>query len=61
MNLKKFLISKRSQAIVEYILIFVILAAGIVFVFGGWNPEKLGLVGVFNQAVDRAVNQINQP
>ena len=60
MNLKKYLKSESSQAVVEYILLFVILSAAILFVFGGVNPDQMGISGVFNHAVESAISQINQ-
>ena len=60
MNLKKYLKSKHAQAIVEYILMFTILTLGVLFVFGTFDPERLGIRAVMNQAVDSALEQIRK-
>lgn len=61
MNLKKDLKSKRGQAVVEYIVSFIVLAVGIIIIFGGFNPENLGIKSGFEHALDNAINQINRP
>lgn len=50
----------KAQTIVEYILIFVVLVVGILIVFGGFNPEKIGIINLFNQAVDEAIVEIQK-
>lgn len=59
MNLKKHLKSLKAQAIVEYIVIFIILAIGIVVIFGAFNPEKVGIRSVFDQTITKAISRIN--
>ena len=60
MNLKKCLKSKHAQAVVEYILMFTILTLGVLFVFGTFDPEKLGIGAVMNRAVENALEQIRK-
>ena len=60
MHLKKCLKSKKSQAVVEYILLFTIVSLGVLIAFGGWDPERLGFVNIMNQAVDCALDQITK-
>jgi hypothetical protein len=65
MSLKKIL-KCPGQAIVEYILIFLVLALAIVCVFDGFNPwqdqdspgPELNLKTTFVTATDSAINQI---
>lgn len=58
MNLKKILRSTEAQAIVEYILIFIVLAAGIILVFGGFG--RINLTSTFNSAVETAIQTIKE-
>lgn len=60
MNLKKSLRSRKSQAIAEYLLLFVIVCAAVVAVFGCLNPEGLSIGLIFNQAIESAFTRINQ-
>jgi|YelNatPaOPRAMG01_1025707.scaffolds.fasta_scaffold49733_8 competence protein ComGC len=60
MNLKKNLKNKKAQTIVEYIIIFVVLAIGVVTVFGGFSPEKINIKTAFDQAINQAINKINE-
>jgi hypothetical protein len=60
MRLKKCLRSRRSQAIVEYVLIFSIISLGVLVAFGGWSPERLGIASVMNRAVENALSQITR-
>ena len=60
MSFKNGLKSQKSQAVIEYSVIFLVLAAGILVVFGAFNPDNLGIRAVFDQAITRAINQINQ-
>lgn len=71
MNFKKYLKSAENkqttgQAIVEYIILFSVLAMGIIIIFGGFNPDNLklannqGLTRVFQQGIQGAINQINR-
>lgn len=60
MRLKKSLKTKRAQAVVEYIVLFVILTLAIVAVCGGFNPEKLKINSVFDQAVNSAIDKMNK-
>ncbi len=51
---------KKAQVVVEYIVIFAVLVAGIVLVFGGFNPESgLNIKNVFDTAVNSAIANIN--
>ena len=61
MNLKKNLKTRRAQSIVEYILVFTVIAAGIIVVLGGFMPENLTLKTAFDQAVNNAIGEINKP
>lgn len=67
MSLKKNLKSYKAQAIVEYIMVFIILAAAIITIFGGFNlgdnlgdGGNLSIRSVFSQAVDYAITQIQR-
>ncbi|MFA6349794.1 MAG: hypothetical protein WCY12_02555 [Candidatus Omnitrophota bacterium] len=60
MVLKKNLRNPSGQVIVEYVLIFIVLVAGIIAVFLAFNPEHVTLKGTFNQAVTDSINAINQ-
>ena len=64
MNLKKSLQTKRSQigqTIIEYSVLFVILAAVLLVVFGTFNPGRNhGLFGAFDNAVEGAVTLIKE-
>lgn len=60
MTLKKNLKSMKAQAVVEYIVTFVVLAAGILVIFGAFNPESLGIRSLFNQAVNNAIAEIQR-
>ncbi len=70
MSLKKDLINhlriKAGQAAFEYILLFTVLIAGVLLVFGGFNPDlsgtqanRLNLGVTFRQAVTGFINHIN--
>lgn len=61
MNLKKNLKTRRAQSIVEYILVFTVIAAGIIVVLGGFMPENLTIKTAFDQAVNNAIGEINKP
>lgn len=61
MNLKKNLKTIRAQSIVEYILVFTVIAAGIIVVLGGFMPENLRIKSAFDQAVNNAIGEINKP
>jgi len=57
---RKFLARQSGQSIVEYIVLFVILAAMGIAVFGGFSPDALRDKFGFNQAVSRAIAKINE-
>lgn len=62
MSLKKNLGSPKAQAVFEYILLFIVLAAGAIIVFGGFNPDTLNLRNTFlgtHGVVGRAIRAIN--
>lgn len=78
MSLKKGLESKfyqikilncAGQAIVEYMVLLIVFALGIVVVFGGMNPDNLrprdaarfgsGMTDVLRNNVNNAINHIN--
>lgn len=60
MSFKKILGNNSAQAIVEYVLIFIVLVAGIIAVFLAFNPDKVTLRGTFNQAITDSINAINK-
>lgn len=60
MRFKNNLKSNEAQSIVEYITIFIVLAAAILAVFGAFNPETIGIRTVFDDAVSRAITQIQK-
>lgn len=60
MSLKR---KNNGQSVTEYIVLFVALTVGVIFVFGGFNLNKgsvstNGVVPVFKNAVDGAVGHI---
>jgi hypothetical protein len=60
MRLPNNLRRKRAQSVVEYIVIFTVLVAGIVLVFGGFNPDSgVNMKNVFDTAVNSAIANIN--
>ena len=60
MNLKKNLKSKVGQAVVEYIVLFAILAASVLVVFGAFSPEGAGIRSKFDSSINAAIAHINQ-
>ena len=65
MSLPKNLKSKRGQAIVEYLLIFIIFAFAVVLAFGGFNlgdkngnGTNLNIKSVFDSALNSAIDKI---
>jgi len=60
MNFRKNLKNPKGQAVVEYIVIFIILAVGILIAFGSFSPDRIGIQSVFNKAVDNAIGEINK-
>jgi hypothetical protein len=66
MNLKMNLKSKKAQALVEYLCIFIIMTVGVFVVFGGLSlGDNLGVssnfrfVSVLDQAVSNALVELN--
>jgi len=59
MSLKKNLKIKKAQTIVEYYLLFILFAFGIVAVFGGFNPESVNIKQVFQNQIEQALSTIN--
>lgn len=59
MNLRKNLKSKIAQAAVEYIAFFIVIAAGIIIIFGGFNPDSVNIKSVFNDAAIRVMDRLN--
>jgi hypothetical protein len=60
MTFKKCLVSKSGQSVVEYIVLFILMAVGIITVFGAMNPEDASfhLTPTFGSAVSTAINSI---
>ena len=59
MTLKKNLKTNQAQAVVEYIVTFLVLAVSVIVVFGAFNPETININSAFNGAVTRAINRID--
>jgi hypothetical protein len=59
MTFKKSLESNQGQAVAEYILTLTVIAVGALIVFWSLNPDNNRMRGVFNQAVDRAIANID--
>lgn len=51
--------SLTSQAVVEYIVTFIVIAIGVLLIFGAFNPEKFKIKTVFNNTITNAINKIN--
>lgn len=60
MYLKKCLKTKSAQAVVEYILLFSIMVLGVLLAFGSFNPDRLGISIVMNNAVESALTEIRR-
>ncbi|MFA6217548.1 MAG: hypothetical protein WDL87_07890 [Candidatus Omnitrophota bacterium] len=65
MSFEKTFRSKKAQAVVEYIVIFVVLTFAILLAFGGLNlgdsrgnNSKVNMKSTFDTVVDNAVAQI---
>jgi len=60
---KRIPMAKRSfltaQTVVEYTVIFLVLAGMIIIVFGSFNPEQIRTRNIFNRTVNRAIHQLN--
>ena len=50
----------RGQAVVEYIVTFMVLAAGVLAVFLSFNPDALSIKSVFDQSVNQALVEIKR-
>lgn len=51
--------TKTGQAVVEYIVTFLALAAGIIAVFTAFNPGNNSINSTMSSTVSRAVENIN--
>jgi len=49
-----------GQSVTEYIITFTVLVAGIMVIFGAFNPDFLNIRSVFDQAINNAITQINR-
>jgi len=52
--------SKKAQALVEYIVSFIILVVGIIVVFGTFSPDSLSIGSIFKQGMVNAVEEMNK-
>ncbi|MFA4842842.1 MAG: hypothetical protein WC658_03300 [Candidatus Omnitrophota bacterium] len=59
MSLKKNLVSKKAQSVVEYVTLLLVVVTGIIAVFVSFNPEAINVKTTFDSTVDRAISNIN--
>jgi len=61
MTLKNVLINEKAQSVVEYIAVFIVIVFAVFVAFGAFNPEHMGIRNVFDNAVNGALTEINNP
>ncbi|MCX5712489.1 MAG: hypothetical protein NTY47_05400 [Candidatus Omnitrophica bacterium] len=60
MEFKKNFNNIKAQSIVEYVLVFTVLVAGVIAAFLAFNPDNVSLRGTFNQAISDSIDAINK-
>lgn len=65
MSFKKRLETKKAQAVVEYVVLFLVIVLGLAVVFWtdvntAFNPDSVSIKGAFTRAINSAITQINK-
>jgi multidrug resistance efflux pump len=60
MTFKNNLKSRQGQAIVEYVVTFIAIAAGVIMVFHTFSPQGMNVKSTFSTTITKAITEINQ-